>query len=209
MSIRARVIVELGALAVGASLFLVVVPRRPILVDLALALFALSLVAMTAQDTRDHVWGVPPRPFAERARHSTRHLSIATAAVLALFAAWRIARGGPLVTPGFVAALIAFVPWAYLQQALFQFYLLGRVRALVGNVPSLVVAVVNGLLFGVLHLPDWALVAVTIVAGGVWSWYYLHDRYLTPIALSHAVLGTAYFYWFRGHELAGRWFGGW
>ena len=48
------------------------------------------------------------------------------------------------------------------------------------------VAVVNGLLFGVLHSPDWDLTVVTIVAGSVWSWYYLRDRYLPPITVSHA-----------------------
>jgi membrane protease YdiL (CAAX protease family) len=208
VSIRSRVIVELGGLAVGAALFLVVVPQRPIFLDLALALLALGLVAATARDTRERVWGTPSRPFAEGARHSTRHLLIGTAAVVPLFAAWRVVSGGQLVTPTFFGALIIFVPWAYLQQALFQFYLLGRVQALLGGAPSLVVAAVNGVLFGVLHLPDWDLTVVTIVAGSVWSWYYLRDRYLPPIAVSHAVLGTTYFYWIRGQDLVRQWLSG-
>jgi membrane protease YdiL (CAAX protease family) len=70
-----------------------------------------------------------------------------------------------------------------------------------------VVAGVNGVLFGAVHLPEWDLTLVTVVAGSVWSWYYLRDRYLAPIALSHAVLGTTYFYWVRGRDLVQGWLG--
>ena len=35
--------------------------------------------------------------------------------------------------------------------------------------------------------------------------YYLGARRLLPIALSHAVLGTAYFAWVRGEDLLGNW----
>jgi membrane protease YdiL (CAAX protease family) len=207
MSIRGRVSVELAVLALGTLLFLTVLPRRPVVLDVALALFALSLVATTARDTRERVWGSPAAPFGERARHSTRRVLIATAVVLPLFGAWRVISGGQLITPTFALALIVFVPWAYLQQALFQFYLLGRVRALLAGTPPGAVAVANGLLFGLVHLPHWDVAAVTVVAGTVWSWYYLRDRYLTPIALSHAVLGTTYFYWVRGEDLVRRWIG--
>jgi hypothetical protein len=82
-----------------------------------------------------------------------------------LFAAWRIARGGPLLKPTLLAAVVLFVPWALLQQALFQFYLLGRVRALLASAPGLLVAAVNGLFFGAVHLPKGDLTLVTIVAG--------------------------------------------
>jgi hypothetical protein len=46
------------------------------------------------------------------------------------------------------------------------------------------------------------------VAGVVWSSFYLRDRFLPPIALSHAVLGTTYFYWVRGQDLLRGWMGG-
>lgn len=190
-----------------AALFLGLVPERPIVVDVGLALLALGVVALTATATREHVWDPPPLSHAERTHHSTRQLLIGTATVVLLFAAWRLARGGPLLTPTLLAALALFVPWALLQQALFQFYLLGRVRALLAGAPRLVPAAANGLLFGAVHLPDWDLTLVTVLAGGVWSWYYLRDRSLFPIALSHAVLGATYFYWVRGEDLVQRWLG--
>ena len=46
---------------------------------------------------------------------------------------------------------------------------------------------------------------VTTVGGAAWAWFYLRDRLLAPLALSHALLGPAYFYWVRGEDLAGRW----
>ncbi len=192
-------------MALGATLFLVLVPERPISVDLGLAFLAAGLVALTARDTRERVWGTPFEPRADRFRHSTRHLLIGSAGVMLLFAAWPLWHGGPLLTPTLLVTLALFVPWALLQQALFQFYLLGRLRALLAGMPRFVVAALNGVLFSAVHLPEWDLALVTLVAGSVWSWYYLHDRCLVPIGLSHAALGAAYFYWVRGEDLVRRW----
>jgi hypothetical protein len=36
----------------------------------------------------------------------------------------------------------------------------------------------------------------------------MRDRQLLPIALSHAVLGTTYFYWVRDQDLIGHWLAG-
>ena len=207
MPVRRRIALELGVLAVLATLFLVLVPERPILVDAGLALLAVGLIALTAQETRERVWGAQPDAPAGRFRHAACHLLLGTAAVALLFAAWRIAVGGPLLKPTLFTAFVLFVPWALLQQTLFQFYLLGRLRALLVSTPPLVVATVNGLLFGGVHLPEWDVTLVTIVGGSAWSWYYLHDRRLVPIALSHAVLGTTYFCWVRGQDLVGGWLG--
>ena len=71
---------------------------------------------------------------------------------------------------------------------------------------SLTLAAMNGVLFGAVHLPDVELTVLTSVGGAVWSWYYLRDRCLAPIAVSHAVLGTTYYYWIRGDDLLLRWF---
>ena len=57
---RRRVAVELLVLGVLSSGFLVLFPRRPIFVDLGLALFALGLVLLNANYTRAQFWGQWP-----------------------------------------------------------------------------------------------------------------------------------------------------
>ena len=207
VGVRRRVALELGILAVLTSMFLVLVPRRPVWVEAGLALFAVALVAATARRTRDEIWELPATGHRERLRHAWGHLLIGTLGVALLFAIigrWS-GLAGPLFTATMLAALIPYTLWAALQQLLFQFYLLGRLRALLPELPPFAVAAINGLLFGAVHLPDAAATLLTSVGGAVWSWYYLRDRRLAPIVISHAVLGTTYYYWIRGEDLLLRW----
>lgn len=60
MSQRRRVTVELLILGVLSSGFLALFPRRPISVDLGLAVFALTLVLLDANYTRTQIWGQWP-----------------------------------------------------------------------------------------------------------------------------------------------------
>jgi hypothetical protein len=207
VSVRRRVAIELGTLAVLTSMFLVLVPERPMWVEAGLALFAVALVAATARRTREEIWGLSATSRRERLRHSWRHILIGTLGVALLFAIigrWS-GRGGPLLTGTMLAALVPYTVWGALQQWLFQFYLLGRLRTLLPELPALAVAVMNGALFGAVHVPDVEVTLLTSVGGAVWSWYYLRDRCLAPIAISHAVLGTTYYYWVRGEDLFFRW----
>src|SRR5207249_80829 len=57
---RRRVVVELLVLGILSSGFLMLFPRRPISVDLVLALLALALVLLNAGYTRTHIWGLLP-----------------------------------------------------------------------------------------------------------------------------------------------------
>jgi membrane protease YdiL (CAAX protease family) len=213
------VIVELAGLGTLTALYLTWVPVRPPALDLGLALLALLVVLITAPDTRRRIWGPPDRPAAERLRHSAIHLLTGTAVAVALFAALGAARvwwatetsgtvAASLLRPTLPAALGLFIPWALLQQTLFQFYLLGRMRALWPAAPAHMLAGMNGIVYGAVHLPAWDITAVTMIGGAVWSWYYLRDRQLLPIAFSHAVLGTTYFYWVRGQDLIREWLAG-
>jgi membrane protease YdiL (CAAX protease family) len=207
VGVRRRVAFELGILAVLTSSFLMLVPKRPVWVEAGLALFAVALIAATARRTRDEVWGLPATSRRDRRRHSWRHVLIGTLGVALLFAIigrWS-GHAGPLVTATMLAALIPYTLWAALQQVLFQFYLLGRLRALLPELPALAVVAINGLLFGAVHLPGAEVTLLTSVGGAVWSWYYVRDRCLAPIAVSHAVLGTTYYYWVRGEDLFLRW----
>lgn len=207
MSLRRRVAFELATLAVLTATFLVALPKRPAWIDAGLGLLAAVVVATTARQTRERIWAPPATARRERVPHAWRHMLIGTSGVallLALLGRWT-SDGAPLLTATMLGALIAFTLWAGLQQLLFQFYLLGRLRALVPAASPIAVAAVNGLLFGAVHLPDVEVALLTIVAGAVWSWYYLRDRCLAPIAVSHAVVGTAYYYWIRGDDLLLRW----
>ena len=206
-NLRRRVAVELTTLATLTAVYLVLVPERPVWVDAGLAVVGVALVAATMRSTHEKVWGPPAGDRAERRRHSWRHLLIATLTVSLLFAMigrWT-GRAAPMLTPSLLATLVPFTLWASLQQLLFQFYLLGRLRALAPAAPPTALAAVNGLVFGAVHLPDVEVTMLTIVGGAVWSWYYVRDRHLAPIAVSHAILGTTYYYWIRGEDLLRRW----
>jgi hypothetical protein len=216
MTIRRRVGLELVLLAIATALFLALVPERSLAVDLGLALLSVGLVSISARDTRERVWGPPGAPRAVRVRRASLRMTFATLAAVLFFAVYgaspvlrptgdwgEVARY--LFRPTLLAALVLFVPWAVLQQTLFQFYLLGRLHALAPGAPPAVIAAANGLLFGLVHLPDWEVTALTVLGGWVWSSSYLRDRCLLPIALSHATLGTAYFYWVRDIDLALSW----
>jgi hypothetical protein len=211
--------VELGVIATAAAIYLVAFPERPMAVDVGAALVALALVAATARDTRDNVWGVPAAPLMARRRHTVRAMVALTALGLVLLAAWGAtvawqaghdARtiAARLASATLVAVLPFYVAWALAQQTLFQLYLLGRVRALLPSAPPLALSIVNGVLFGAVHLPDAEVTALTTVGGAIWSHMYQRDRWVLPLALSHALLGAAFFHWVRGRDLILDWLAG-
>ncbi len=95
--------------------------------------------------------------------------------------------------------------WALMQQTLLQFYLLGRLLVLFPNRKQMWPIAITGLCFSLVHLPDLATASVTAVAGVVWTLIYYRYRCLMPLAISHAALGTAFYYWVCGHDLAREW----
>lgn len=203
---RRRAVLELAVLAVATPLFLVLVPVRLVLVDAGLAMLALVFIAVGRHETRRRVWSDHP-PESVR-RRADRVLAAATLAALVLAAAAGLVSGREvdgMVAAAFLATVALFVPWAWLQQAMFQFYLLGRLRLLLHGAGDLLVAGINGVLFAALHAPQWDLVLVTGPAGWLWSYYYLRARRLVPIVVSHAVCGTAYFSLWRSEDLLRRW----
>ena len=56
-----------------------------------------------------------------------------------------------------------------------------------------------------MHFPRWPVMAVTLVAGTAWALIYYRWRSLVPLAVSHALLGTALHYWVFGNDLLERW----
>jgi hypothetical protein len=216
LSVRQKVATELGVLAVLTISFLMLWPRRNPLVDVALAGFALLCIAITSRYTRNVVWAVSPPPIQpHRCRRATiETLWVTAPTVLVFFLIVAIlksrADGWAAVAEMLfnwktLAVFGAYIGWALIQQTLFQFYLLGRLLALFPRGMSLWPISIAGLGFSLVHLPDVPTTLVTAVAGVVWTVIYYRYRCLLPVAISHATLGTAFYYWVCGHDLAREW----
>lgn len=205
VSLKKRIAIELSIIVTLTPIFLYFAPRGIGLYS-GTALLFLSYIVLTAERTRQ-IWGVPTEPKAVRWRRAVLTMSILTLPIVAAFLVWGYWRGHELSWASLLLALSIYVPWALLQQTIFQFYLLGRLRLLL-PVPPVVVATLNGVGYGLVHLPDVPVSLLTIAGGIVWSNSYLRDRAIVPIALSHALLGTTFYNAVVGrdlfHELAGR-----
>ena len=213
---RRRVAVELLVLGVLSSGFLVLFPRRPIVVDLGLALFALGLVLLNANDTRTQFWGQWPVEVGHASRQRGVVVTMTlTVLVMLLFLLVGVVIGyqgagwpgvkARILHPYLPTAVLLYLPWALLQQTLFQFYLLGRVRTLCPSLRPLAQSALNGLIFGLVHSTDIGIVLLAALGGTLWSWLYLRYRRLWPLAVSHALVGTTFYYWVYGYDLASRW----
>ena len=213
---RQRVTAELLVLGVLSSGFLVLFPRRSIFVDLGLAVLALTLVLLDADYTRTQIWGqwMPEgeRPGWRRCTGATMALT-APAILLFLFVGMAIGYQGAgwpgakarILHPYIPTAVLLYLPWAWLQQTLFQFYLLGRVRTLCPSLHPLALSALNGLAFGAVHATALESGVLAPLGGTMWSLLYLRYRRLWPLAVSHALAGTAFYYWVYGYDLASRW----
>jgi hypothetical protein len=211
-SLRLRILIELTVLAVATTIFLYWAPRNNVLF-LGMALIGFALIGFNAQETRDRIWGPPASADFDRLRRSFINTTLFTGpAVLICFLGGVVGRyagfswlqdSTPMFSLNFFLALAIYLPWALLQQTLFQFYLLGRLRALFPYASPLLLSIFNGICYGMVHAPQWPVVAVTIIGGIFWSYGYHRDRYVLPIALSHAILGSTFYYWLYGRDLIG------
>lgn len=209
--LRRRAAIELGTLGSATTLFLALFPDRPLCNDMALALLALGLVGLSARETRQRFWGPVEESWVVRFCRSSAlvlglglpvALAFGAHAVMGLHQRSAGAVLSRLFGQGFWGTIAVFVPWALVQQTLFQFYLLGRLLALVPQAAPLIPVVLTGVAYGAVHLPDRELAVLTAAAGIVWSYAYQRDRVLLPVALAHALLGTTYFTWLRGREIS-------
>jgi membrane protease YdiL (CAAX protease family) len=217
MQARTSVMLEVAALALAAAVFLATFRVRASYVDFALAAVAVALIGASARRTR-RLWEIASPAFAgENAAHARiRSASLLTAAftVVALAALAVFAFGWPpadaadtpmltrLFTAHFFAAMLLYFPWALLQQYIFQFYLFGRLLHLV---PLSLAVAFTAFAFASVHFPRWPVMAVTLMAGSVWTLIYYRHRTLLPLAASHAILGAALHYWVFGHDLLADW----
>ena len=216
MSVRQKVALELGIIAALTTVFLFLFPKRNPLLDVALAGFALLCLALSAGYTRKVVWAASPPPVTEnrlqRCLKVTLWVTVPTALVFLLIgmcigyreSGWP-GVSGRVLNWRILAAFGCYLPWALMQQTLFQFYLLGRLLALFPKGQPMPAVIITGLSFSLVHLPDVWTSLVTAVAGAVWTWIYFRYRLVWPLAVSHAALGSAFYYGIFGHDLAVEW----
>ena len=209
-SLRHRVLTELFVLGVLTIVFLVVFPVRAIYIDVLLALFALCLIASSARFTRNYVWAQfpPEEDLGTRVRRSYLLAAAATIPVILAFVAIGLALGyresgwdgawARLLNYHLPVAFALYLPWALLQQFLFQFYLLGRLLTLF---PAAISVATTGMAYSFVHLPDIGVTLAAAAAGIFWTFLYRRYRVLLPLGLSHALLGSTFYYWVYGQDL--------
>lgn len=217
MEVRRRMFIELLVLAILTGLYIGLVPSpRSKFMDGGLALAALGLIGFTSRYTKEKIWGPPADAEFDRFRRCFVNISFATVPVVLILAGTGFwigyqTDGWPGVAARFFnwrfpIALLLYLPWAMMQQTIFQFYLLGRLRALLPYASPFLLSVINGVAYGAVHLNQFSyldieLALLTAIGGVIWSYSYHRDRYVLPIAISHAVLGVTFFYWYRGNDL--------
>jgi hypothetical protein len=212
--LKRRFLAELLILCTLTIIFLVVFPKRPIYLDGLLALFALLLVLWNARFTRHSVWVQFPLKDDRQTRAKRSYtlaggvtlLAILTFAVIGLTLGYReLGWKGAwdrVLNWHLPVIFLLYLPWALLQQFLFQFYLLGRLLTLL---PGPVAVFATGMAYCFVHLPEMGVALVTAPAGIFWTFLYRRDRVLLPLALSHAFLGSTFYYWVYGRDLFMAW----
>jgi membrane protease YdiL (CAAX protease family) len=203
------VALELAAIGIAAIVFVATFQVRPPYLDFALATAAVALIVASAARSR-RLWTLARSVDPAGARGAWLAALSFTAAALVVLAAVavlaaRAADVPPLERFGnwhMLAAAALYLPWALLQQYIFQFYWFGRWLQLV---PAAAAVALTAVAFAAVHFPRWPVMAVTLVAGTAWALMYLRWRRLLPLALSHALLGTALHYWVFGNDLLERW----
>lgn len=196
--------IELVTLAILTPLFLYFVPRNAGLYATAAILF-FGFVGISAIKQREHIWPAPTRAWKERLSRSMGIMFAVTAPTVLLFYAWSLWMGHRISFENLLLAFCLYFPWALLQQSIFMIYLLGRLRTALPSVSPPLLAALNGSAYGLVHLPDKVLAMVTVIAGTVWSYAYLREQQLLPLALSHAVLGSTFYYFVGGRDLYQDW----
>jgi membrane protease YdiL (CAAX protease family) len=203
------VILELAAIGAAALVFVATFQVRPPYLDFVLAAAAVALIAFSTARSR-RLWALARSADPTGVRGAWIAALAFTAAALAVLAGIALLVTRTVGIPAaerfgnwhilVVAAL--YFPWALLQQYIFQFYWFGRWLRIV---PPVAAGALTALAFAAVHFPRWPVMAVTVVAGIAWTLIYYRWRSVVPLAVSHALLGTALHYWVFGNDLLERW----
>jgi membrane protease YdiL (CAAX protease family) len=203
-TLRKRLTLELAALTVLTPLFLYFAPHN-IGLYATMAVLFFGIIAVNARKRKERIWPRPTLEWRERLHRSTAVMLAVTMPTVFVFYAWCVWTGHHVSYVNLLLAFCLYFPWALLQQSIFMVYLLGRLRIVFPWASSLVLAGLNGTAYGLVHLPDKTLALVTVAAGIVWSYAYLRDRQLLPIVMSHALLGSTFYYFVGARDLYQDW----
>jgi len=101
---------------------------------------------------------------------------------------WATLRETPLWRAELVVMLPLYPAWGLIQQFIFQGLLHRRLIRLLGV--RLLPLVATAAAFGLVHVDDWRLAALTMVAGLGWSYCYQREPNVWVLGLSHGMLGA-------------------
>jgi len=111
--------------------------------------------------------------------------------------AWGFHAGHFPAAATFWIVLLLYPVWGFVQQFLLNALLASNLRRLL---PSWAVVPIAAVLFSAAHAPDLPLMALTLVAGVMWSWIYLARPNLWVLGLSHGILGAVAYYGVLGRD---------
>jgi membrane protease YdiL (CAAX protease family) len=92
-----------------------------------------------------------------------------------------------------------YAGWGLVQQYFLQAFALRRLRQALVPTPAAVIAAAT--VFGLLHAPNWPLVALTSAAGVVWCALFVRRPNLITLAVAHGALAVLIYYVLPEHWL--------
>jgi membrane protease YdiL (CAAX protease family) len=192
---RARL--ELAAVVGTGAVFLVfenvLDAKLPFIAAAALGWGAYLVARLRSTPGLAREWGFRTDTLAASLRLNGVLALVAAAALLA----YGLARGRGLPPRTFLYLLALYPVWGLVQQFLLC-ALVSRNVERATNRPALAI-VAGGVLFGLAHLPDWPLVALTTTGGFLWTAIFLRAPNLFVQGAAHGLLGALAY-----HALLGR-----
>ncbi len=100
-----------------------------------------------------------------------------------------------IVSKNLKKTMVGYFFWGLMQQFLVLGVLFNLFCGWYGFGPAVLL---TGFIFGAFHLGNWLLFGATAIAGLLFALVFGRYPNLFPPAITHAVLGSVYYYWFEG-----------
>ncbi|MFA6588112.1 MAG: hypothetical protein WCT08_03515 [Patescibacteria group bacterium] len=95
-------------------------------------------------------------------------------------------------------SLFLYPLWGCAQQFLILSYI--NIRLVGFGLPPMIIALITGLAFMSLHVPDKWLMPATLLLGFCFSLFFQQEPNLLLLGISHGWLGILYYYWVIGKD---------